>query len=357
MNHLYRDIYRRHALALVGALLFTLLYGFGGMLFGDTAWMIELAIAFWCGLILISYWFWSGRSQSFRDSGLTLPYLVWSIMFVTLAIVIVPSVHQMMMMAYLAMLPFGILGLGWRALMGICLLIVGCYSGAVLTLQYSAAGPFESVRELLLGIAFTLAVMSFGIVGREFVLLRDALGRKNRELRLALARIEELSTRDETTGLINRRHFVKTLMDKRAMSRRDGGPFVVALVEIDHFDEVCTEFGEFRVEQMLADVAQLMLVIVREVDEVACFGRDKFALMLSGAQLIAGEQVVERIRKRIAEQPMAEGMISITISAGVVQYQPSESVDALLHRTDALVVEARKQGRNQVVSQGLTAFD
>jgi diguanylate cyclase (GGDEF)-like protein len=108
---------------------------------------------------------------------------------------------------------------------------------------------------------------------------------------------------------------------------------------------------------MLADVAQLMLVIVREVDEVACFGRDKFALMLSGAQLIAGEQVVERIRKRIAEQPMAEGMISITISAGVVQYQPSESVDALLHRTDALVVEARKQGRNQVVSQGLTAFD
>lgn len=346
----HRDMRRRQILALTGALLFTSLFWLATDLLGGGYAVPFLTLTYWGGVLVMTWLSWSGRSRHWSDPALTLWHMLWSILFVTLAILATPVVRPVMMMAYLTILPFGVLGLGWRSFLALCLVEVCCYSLA--SLAVDSGSLLDERLDILMGLGFLLTVMAFGLIGREVMVLRDVVVRRNRELRIAMARIEALAVRDDLTGLCNRRHFESMAERARAAAARDSRPFVLALVEVDHFDDLNDTHGERCADRVQAELGMMVQAMVREVDLVGRFGEGVFAVLLANAGLLAGEQVLERVRDRVASDAFAIEQVRITLSIAVAQYQPADTVDVLLHRLELLLGEARQQGGNLVISEG-----
>ena len=351
MGQLHKDITRRHGLATAASAIFSLLLLLGYFLQLTQLTFAQLVVIFcsyWSVHLLMLYWVISGRSRRFSDPSLTLPFMLWSILYISVMLLYAKELRPVLMLAYLAVMPFGVFRLCWKEYLGICLFAMSCYTGVVLYLQHSGGGLWIPELEAFLGITFLACIMAYTVIGREFTILRDAYKRKNSELRRAMARIEELAITDELTGLYNRRYLIRTLEKQRALANREGLPFVLAFVDIDHFKQINDVHGHRIGDQVLAELSLQLKMSIREVDLAARYGGEEFVLLLSGLALEDAGRVLDRIRVRVTEKGFSEVNIPLTVSIGVAQFHPGEDCEELLNRADRLLYEAKRAGRNRV---------
>jgi diguanylate cyclase (GGDEF)-like protein len=129
---------------------------------------------------------------------------------------------------------------------------------------------------------------------------------------------------------------------------------VVCYLDLDHFKSINDTYGHGVGDHVLQQACQLLQVCMRDADYCGRLGGEEFVLILTGAELKAAAQVVERLRLRIAEQDFSSlmGDRRITLSAGLAQYRPGESVSQLLTRADHCLYQAKESGRNKVVACG-----
>ncbi len=182
--------------------------------------------------------------------------------------------------------------------------------------------------------------------------LRDRSRRQRHEIAQALARIQELATRDELTGLVNRRHMSSLLERERQRCVRSGRGLSVAMVDIDHFKAVNDHYGHPVGDEVLRTFAHQAPQALRGTDIVSRWGGEEFVLLLPEAALPAARIGVERVRGRIAATPMAHlsGVpIRVTVSVGLTEHIAGESVTQTLERADRALYEAKAQGRNRTV--------
>ena len=91
-------------------------------------------------------------------------------------------------------------------------------------------------------------------------------------------------------------------------------------------------------------------------DEIACrMGGEEFVVILPETDLQVGFTVAERLRRVIAARPFnagaKQGPLSITVSIGVAGYESvSDTHASILKRADEALYEAKRSGRNRVVS-------
>ena len=102
------------------------------------------------------------------------------------------------------------------------------------------------------------------------------------ELEAAKNLAEELSRKDELTGLNNRRAFFDqgNLIFKQAI--RFNHPISVIMMDIDHFKNINDNYGHSVGDMTLKIIAELLKNIVREIDVVARIGGEEFAFVLPG---------------------------------------------------------------------------
>jgi diguanylate cyclase (GGDEF)-like protein len=182
--------------------------------------------------------------------------------------------------------------------------------------------------------------------------LRTRDRRQRNELAQALTRIQDLATRDELTGLVNRRHMNLLLEQERQRSARSGRLFSVAMVDIDHFKAVNDHYGHAVGDDVLRSISRQMPQALRSTDIVARWGGEEFVVLLAESALGTARVGLERLRGRIAATPMAHlsGVpIRVTVSAGLTEHIAGESVDQTLERADRALYEAKSQGRNRTV--------
>jgi diguanylate cyclase (GGDEF)-like protein len=141
---------------------------------------------------------------------------------------------------------------------------------------------------------------------------------------------------------------LRTLEKQRALANREGLPFVLAFVDIDHFKQINDQHGHRIGDQVLVELAQLLRLSVREVDLAARYGGEEFVLLLSGMTLATAENALNRIRIAVMEEHFSESSLPLTVSVGVAQYHAGEEGDELLNRADRLLYEAKRAGRNRV---------
>ena len=124
MRQQQRDILRRHGLASSGALLFTLLFLAGFKLQGnpaDALLLYSVMGVYWAGQAALLYWVGSGRSLNYHDPGLTTFFMVWAISFVSIILYLCSENRSVMMLGYLAVMPYGVFRLTWRGFLGVAL--------------------------------------------------------------------------------------------------------------------------------------------------------------------------------------------------------------------------------------------
>lgn len=351
MGQLEKDIIRRHGLATAGALVFSLLFYLGYHMQLTQLSQFQLTTiysTYWLVHCAALYCVCSGRTQDLRDPSLTIPFMLWAIIYISVMLLFAKELRPVLMLAYLAIMPFGVFRLTWKGFLGICLFSMSCYTSVILYLQRNANGLWIPELEALLGATFLVCIMAYTVIGREVDVLRNAYKRKNRELRRAMVRIEELAVTDELTSLYNRRYLLRTLEKQRALANREGLPFVLAFVDIDHFKQINDHHGHRIGDQVLAELSLHLKMSIREVDLAARYGGEEFVLLLSGLAIEDAGKVLERIRIKVMEKSFSEVSIPLTVSIGVAQYRPGEEGEELLNRADRLLYDAKRDGRNCV---------
>ncbi|WP_416884906.1 diguanylate cyclase [Marinospirillum sp.] len=161
--------------------------------------------------------------------------------------------------------------------------------------------------------------------------------------------LQELAFHDQLTHLYNRRAFIDLLEAEVAKSSRYQTRFSLIMFDLDHFKRVNDSYGHDRGDQVLKRVAELSQERLRANDSVARWGGEEFMVLLPETSLKRALKAAESLRQKIADENFTE-VGQVTISLGVAEYQPEESLDSLTQRVDQALYAAKEGGRNQVVA-------
>ena len=163
-------------------------------------------------------------------------------------------------------------------------------------------------------------------------------------------RMEELATTDKLTGLLNRQSLDALIHQAMTGSRRSGTPLSVLLADVDFFKAVNDEHGHLVGDEVLRRVALNLREHLRESDTVCRWGGEEFLMIVqdcdAGAALLLAEKLRGAVANDLRLAELASGLV--TVSIGVAELQPQESVDGLVGRADAAMYAAKGAGRNCV---------
>lgn len=163
--------------------------------------------------------------------------------------------------------------------------------------------------------------------------------------------IRYMSQTDALTGIYNRRFAHQYLTE--ALKQVGQLPIGIILLDLDHFKVMNDRYGHLIGDDILRLTANTLRDHVRTQDIVARFGGEAFVLIAQETDLASAEQVAERCRLHIERMLLysASGPISITASFGVTAViHAGCSVDSVLRQADHALHEAKRLGRNQVVT-------
>lgn len=181
--------------------------------------------------------------------------------------------------------------------------------------------------------------------------LRAHLKQQKAELLVALERIRELATHDALTRLPNR-HFMVDML-QNGQGKANARPACLALLDIDWFKRINDTYGHGAGDEVLQRFAEEGSTLLRPTDILARWGGEEFLLFLPDTTLAQAQGIVERFRRHTATWTLAHGGASlhVTISAGLVELHDREDYGSGISRADALLYQAKSEGRNRVAVQ------
>jgi diguanylate cyclase (GGDEF)-like protein len=170
------------------------------------------------------------------------------------------------------------------------------------------------------------------------------------QLRQQADAFERQAREDALTGLANRRALDELLAYEFARAGRSEQPLCVALIDLDHFKRINDELSHAAGDAVLKAVAERMRGLCREIDTVARWGGEEFALLLPNTRLSDALAVCERVRagvERLELDAIAPGLRT-TISIGIASHEGHADYDRMLSQADAALYAAKQSGRNRV---------
>lgn len=188
---------------------------------------------------------------------------------------------------------------------------------------------------------------------------RNIILEQQHKLQLSNQQLEQLATRDELTGLANRRMLQMLVHEEQTMMRRHGSSACLLLLDLDHFKTINDQYGHPAGDQMLCQLAELLTRSVRGSDRIVRWGGEEFGILLRNTDVKQGLQVAENIRSAIgdyrAELMDQSGLkhdVRITVSIGLASLDASaaDMLDQGYRAADVALYEAKTGGRNRVVS-------
>lgn len=180
--------------------------------------------------------------------------------------------------------------------------------------------------------------------------LQRQLTDQNRALEQVNANLDKLASTDPLTGLLNRRSFIQRCKADWPAAQGRHPVCGLVLFDIDHFKSVNDQFGHDVGDTVLQQVTQRIASGLRARDLFARWGGEEFILWLPNNPLEPCQQLAERLRARIHNDPIPP-VGSITASFGVVATRAGEDLDSLIKRADQALYSAKQAGRNCVKTE------
>jgi diguanylate cyclase (GGDEF)-like protein len=165
---------------------------------------------------------------------------------------------------------------------------------------------------------------------------------------------KRLSITDSLTGLYNIRYFYRALESENARSKRYSYKFSLLMFDIDDFKVINDTYGHQVGDDVLREVASILLESSRETDIVARYGGEEFVTILPDSSKEEAFTLADRIRQNICDHAFLmrdKGSIRISISGGVATFpEDGQTAEELLHNSDLALYDAKRRGKKQVVS-------
>ena len=186
--------------------------------------------------------------------------------------------------------------------------------------------------------------------------LRARLEQQRTELAGALEHIRALATRDDLTGLTNRRTALERMHHELAVRGRPEPSMSLALMDIDHFKLVNDSHGHAAGDAVLRRFAECAHAAVRLGDTLARWGGEEFLLVMPATTPMQAMSAVARVRLALQHASFDDifpGLV-VTFSAGVSECAGERDLEAAIARADTAMYEAKGAGRDRVVAAART---
>ncbi len=216
--------------------------------------------------------------------------------------------------------------------------------------EATEGGSFREVKQALLAVVQGMNVVIDERKKRQQQRVKR-LGEKLQEVEKELGSVRKEMELDPLTRLYNRGALDLQLERTASMSFFSKSSACVFMVDIDHFKLINDTHGHpagDAVIQQLAD--RLVSTFPRKTDFVARYGGEEFCVLLPGANL----EVCQRLGDRLLEAVRGESFryqeisIPVTVSVGVAELMPGETVPTWIERLDRALYRAKESGRNQM---------
>lgn len=218
-----------------------------------------------------------------------------------------------------------------------------------LVLVGSDDSPWPKEGPLVL--AFTVLLLAMFFMASEVTALRRAFELRRHRLDAAMQKLSDLAMRDDLTGLFNRRYIMEVLARQKALADRGHVGFTLCYCDLDHFKRVNDRFGHHRGDDVLREFGALAGQVVRSVDFVARFGGEEFLLVLVDADADEARRVAGRLAERTRALQVDPNYpdYRLSVSVGIAEFRPGESIEDVIQRADRALYEAKSSGRDLIV--------
>jgi len=173
-----------------------------------------------------------------------------------------------------------------------------------------------------------------------------------REMKQAQIQLAEMSSRDELTGLYNRRYFIESLEREVARAKRYKRNLGFCMTDLDKFKDINDTYGHLAGDMVLSTIGRMFDEHFRQGDLVCRYGGEEFAVILPDTSLKSAMVVCERLRKKVSSHRFKYNSsdFSISISTGIALYNNlvHRSPVELVSAADQALYQAKKEGRNSV---------
>ena len=166
------------------------------------------------------------------------------------------------------------------------------------------------------------------------------------------AELRRLIDTDALTGVFNRRKLLEELAERFREFRRYGKSLALAILDVDHFKTINDRFGHLVGDDVLRQISRVCEEQLRDVDILARFGGEEFAVLLPNTDVAGARLTAERLRQAVEQNvvQLSKGNYCVTISIGVSGLRAADKgVVDVLKRADDALYQAKRAGRNRVV--------
>jgi diguanylate cyclase len=323
---------------------------------GGLAGTPPLWIGLWACTCLLMFGLWyalirSGWSERFEDPSLTRPQMVSALMLGASAYPLTGDLRGVVLPIITLVLVFGMFRLQLREAMRMAWLGLVLLGAAMGVGMWVWPGNFAPSRELG---HFMMALVTFpgvGLLAGRLSRIRIRLTEQRQALNAALARIEDLATRDQLTGLANRRQGEAQLQKLLLRHQRTGAPACVAMLDLDYFKRVNDTHGHAVGDAVLRAFAQAGLSSLRATDSLARWGGEEFLLLLEDSDPRVAGIAMQRLQFAVAATAVeVDGRaLGFTFSAGLTDLREGDTPLSVVARADRALYGAKAAGRNQTV--------
>lgn len=169
-----------------------------------------------------------------------------------------------------------------------------------------------------------------------------------------LQAVQKLAEEDTLTGVFNRSRFAELAEQSLAGALKQGQPFSILMIDIDHFKIINDTRGHLDGDQILQEFTQKLNAMLRSTDILGRIGGDEFVALLPDTSLEHARSLAQRVCSQIAVEkflPDKDGdSPEVTISIGVASYTHDcgFNLEKVIGRADEALYQAKAQGRNRV---------
>jgi len=239
-------------------------------------------------------------------------------------------------------------------------------SGFTLVVLYEilATCVLESPSDAIINNTFFVVSTTYGGVFACYTIERSR--RKNfeqlmiieserRDLQTMADRLQEISCRDEMTGLFNRRRLKDSFRFAAELCREVGGNSALMLIDVDNFKEINDRFGHDTGDNVLVKVARSIRETIGGQGSAFRYGGDEFLVLLPGVTAVGAGAVACEIRRQIrqsAESPDLDCSPRVSVSIGITEVASSrDTLRTVMKAADAALYRAKASGKDRTVVQ------
>ncbi|MCL6602102.1 MAG: diguanylate cyclase [Paenibacillus sp.] len=177
-------------------------------------------------------------------------------------------------------------------------------------------------------------------------------------------KLKEMAITDSLTGCYNRHYLTQQLEHEVMKSRQSRTPFAIFLVDIDFFKHVNDSYGHLTGDEVICSTVEVIRQTLREKDILARYGGEEFIIYLPNTNQSQAFLLAEHIKSNIEMNQIivdhVSHPVSITISMGLLSINndfraetkdnPKTYLNDLFESVDKALYQAKKEGRNRIVS-------